>query len=136
MILNLTVQGSDLNLAFAVAGAMRRFDLPAHSHICATGEQARGTIAHASVYELLRRLGCDISRYRALPGKDIGREAARQQHRLLREDIDAAWGDEGNVPAHYYRVGNACVHPRRPVNTEPRGYAGLDLAFEATFNVG
>lgn len=126
---------ADVALAFAAKQALDRFALPSHNHIAHDGDPIQYQGQRSGVY---RRLMCQpvpLERFKALSGRHIQSEARRQAHRLLREDIDAAWGEECMVQRHLFRVFGGAVRPRHPINTQPRGFARLDEAFEATFDV-
>lgn len=126
---------ADIALAFATQQALTRFAAAAHSVVRHDGSPYWDESLKITTYGRLMQIPAEAERFRALPGLNIEYEARCQAHRLLREDIDAAWGGEYTVQRHQYRVRGGAIHPRQPINTQPRGFARLDEAFEATFNV-
>lgn len=138
---------NDAAYAFALRNAMHRLSKPTTGNLGVSGEHigcvsvgAKGTRPMAVREQLLphgTRMG------RALRGIDLASEARRESYRLLYEDFDAAWGRDDNCGSHLdvarvhgMMLGNGAHRigePHLPVNTQPRGYARLNEAFEETF---
>lgn len=127
-------RAADKALSFAISQALPRLALAAHCHLDRGGMNITYERRHG-VYPRLMAQPVAPERFLALRGLSIESEARRQSHRLLREDFDAAYGSECMVQRHLYRALGGRIEPRQPVNTQPRGFARLDDAFEATFNV-
>jgi hypothetical protein len=128
-------RAADKALAFAISRALPRLALSAHTNVDRVGHPLVTIPGRTPTYSRLMCQPLPLERFQSLRGLNIESEARRQSHRLLREDFDAAYGSECMVQRHLYRALGGCIEPRQPVNTQPRGFARLDEAFEATFNV-